>query len=637
MLKRWFLLVIMMLALVAFTGCSDDDDPITPPSGDTAFDVMVAAGKAYINDSAQCPGVISAQAVFDNFDDYTVIDVRSMDHYLAGHIPGAYHTTWSTFLDDLANNIPTGKPYVITCYTGQSAGHYKVAAEMMGYDDVYSLLWGMSSWNENTAGNKWQGNAMVDDALGAANAEQTNNNGDLVEHDFPVLSEDAGTVVADRVEAMLAAGFQATSYAAIQDNLDDYFVINYFGEADYLGNGSSGVPGHIPGAFQFTPYASLGDDQMLNNLPSDGTTIVVYCWTGQHSSQVTAYLNMLGYNAKSLAYGSNNLFYSSLTGHKWNDANCMNFEMEMGPMMTGDFAALVDAGDDYINDSADCPGVISAQALYDALQNDNDPSNDDYTIIDIRSLDHYEWGHIYGAVHSSLATLRSDLTDGTIPTGKPYVIACYTGQAAGHAKLAMEMMGYEDVKSLLWGMSSWSPNVEGTNWEGSAMVTDALGAANAEQTNNNPDLVWGTYPMTTGTVDERIDAVLAAGFQGVSYASIQDNLDDYFVINYFGEADYLGEGMSGVPGHIPGAFQYTPYASLGMGDMLGYLPSDGTTIVVYCWTGQHSSQVTAYLNMLGYTAKSLVYGSNNLFHSSLTGHKWSSANVMDFPLEVTSK
>ena len=26
--------------------------------------------------------------------------------------------------------------------------------------------------------------------------------------------------------------------------------------------------------------------------------IVVYCWTGQHSSQVTAYLNMLGYEAK---------------------------------------------------------------------------------------------------------------------------------------------------------------------------------------------------------------------------------------------------------------------------------------------------------------------------------------------------
>lgn len=622
MLKRWSLLVILMLALVAFTGCSDDDDPITPPAGDTAFDVMVAAGIAYVNDSAQCPGVISAQTVFDNFDDYTVVDVRGETDFLNGHIAGAYHTTWSTFLDDMANNIPSGKPYVITCYTGQSAGHYKVAAEMMGYGDVYSLLWGMSAWNENVTGNKWQGNAMIDDAL--ANPETTNNNGDLVEHDFPVLTESTETVVADRVEAMLAAGFQATSYAGIRDNLDDYFVLNYFGQADYEGTGTSGVPGHIPGAFQFTPYASMGADQMLNNLPTD-KTIVVYCWTGQHSSQITAYLNMLGYTAKSLAYGSNNLFYSSLTGHKWNDANCMNFELEMGPAMSGDFAALVDAGDDYVNDSGDCPGVIGAQTVYDNLQ--------DYTIIDVRSPEHWAAGHIAGAYNTNWTDFLSDMAS-VIPSDKPYVIACYTGQSAGHYKFAAEMMGYEDVYSLKFGMSSWASDavLPGSHWNSTTMVDDAL--ASPETTNNNGDLVWGSYPTTTGTVADRVAAVLANGFQATTYANIQDNLDDFFVLNYFGQADYEGTGTSGVPGHIPGAFQYTPYASLGMGEMLAYLPTD-QTIVVYCWTGQHSSQITAYLNFLGYDAKSLAYGSNNLFHSSLTGHNWTVAAMNDFPLEAT--
>ena len=92
---------------------------------------------------------------------------------------------------------------------------------------------------------------------------------------------------------MLTEGFKGISYPDIQGNLDDYFIINYFGEADYLGMGSSGVPGHIPGAFQFTPYASMGIDQMLNNIPAD-MPVVVYCWTGQHSSAVVAYLNMLG-------------------------------------------------------------------------------------------------------------------------------------------------------------------------------------------------------------------------------------------------------------------------------------------------------------------------------------------------------
>jgi rhodanese-related sulfurtransferase len=622
MLKRWSLLVILMLALVAFTGCSDDDDPTTPPTTGTAFEVMVAAGKAYINDSAQCPGVLSAAALHDNLDDYTVIDIRSADAYNAGHIPGAYSSPgFSTLLDDLANNIPSDKPYVLTCYSGQSAGHAKIAMEMMGYDNVYSLLFGMCSWNEATRGS-WDGN--VNNLL--SNPEQTNNNGDLVEHDFPTLEEDASTVVADRVNAMLAAGFQGIGFGTIQDNLDDYFIINYFSEADYLGEGASGVPGHIPGAFQFTPYASLGEDQMLNNLPTD-QTIIVYCWTGQHSSQVTAYLNMLGYTAKSLSFGSNALFHDDLTAHKWTEAAYNDFDMVMGPEMTGDFAALVEAGADYINDGGDCPGVISAQALYDNLT--------DYTVIDIRGADDFNNGHIAGAVNVALADLPTALTDGTIPTGKPYVVACYTGQAAGHAKFAMEMLGYEDTKSLLWGMSSWSSDVTGTSWATSPMVADALGAAGAEQTNNNGDLTWGDYPATTGDVATRVQAVLDGGFKGITYTAIQDYLDDYFVINYFGEADYLGEGTSGVPGHIPGAFQFTPYASLGVGEMLANLPTD-KTIVVYCWTGQHSSQVTAYLNYLGYDAKSLVYGSNNLFHSSLTGHAWSSANVMDFPLETTT-
>jgi rhodanese-related sulfurtransferase len=126
---------------------------------------------------------------------------------------------------------------------------------------------------------------------------------------------------------MLAADFKAINYADIRDNLSSYFILNYFGQSDYEGtNTDSGVPGHIPGAFQFTPYQSLGIDQMLENLPTD-KTIVVYCWTGQHSSQVTAYLNMLGYDAVSMKFGSNNLFHTALDAHKWNGTS-NNFPME---------------------------------------------------------------------------------------------------------------------------------------------------------------------------------------------------------------------------------------------------------------------------------------------------------------------
>ena len=125
------------------------------------------------------------------------------------------------------------------------------------------------------------------------------------------------------------------------------------------------------------------------------------------------------------------------------------------------------------------------------------------------------------------------------------------------------------------------------------------------------------------------------GFKGLDYGTLSQNPDQYFIVNYFGEADYEGTGDSGVPGHIPGAFQYTPHASLAIDQMLENIPAD-MPVIVYCWTGQHSSQITAYLNMLGYEAYSLRFGSNNLFYDDLTAHKWGAGAQHDFPLVPTT-
>ncbi|MDX2474607.1 MAG: rhodanese-like domain-containing protein, partial [Candidatus Krumholzibacteria bacterium] len=102
MLKRWTWLALVLVTLIAFVGCSSDDDPVTPqPAGDTPFEAMAKAGAAYVNDSTDCPGIISATALSDNLADYTVIDIRAESAYLAGHIPGAYLSSLGTVLSDL--------------------------------------------------------------------------------------------------------------------------------------------------------------------------------------------------------------------------------------------------------------------------------------------------------------------------------------------------------------------------------------------------------------------------------------------------------------------------------------------------------------------------------------------------------
>jgi len=65
----------------------------------------------------------------------------------------------------------------------------------------------------------------------------------------------------------------------------------------------------------------------ISKIPADAT-VVVYCWTGQTSSQITMFLRMLGYDAWSLKFGANNLFYDELgeTAPKWVD-NDMNYDI----------------------------------------------------------------------------------------------------------------------------------------------------------------------------------------------------------------------------------------------------------------------------------------------------------------------
>jgi len=626
MQKRGYWWVLLLAAVLAIAGCSDDDNIATPAAD--VFPTVAASVEAVMNDSAVTVGGISADALATELaadpDAYTIIDIRSLSVYNAGHIPGAYHSSLGSLLTDVGTTIPTDKTFVVACYTGQSAGHAVVALKLMGYD-AKTLLFGMSNWDTGLSAS-WDDN--IDNLLTIA--ETTNNNGSLVAHAYPVLTGySASTSVAERVQEMLDNGFQGITYSQmVTDGLDEYFIVNYFGEADYMGTGTAGVPGHIPGSYQFTPYASLDRDSMLDNLPTD-KTIVVYCWTGQHSSQITAYLNVMGYDAKSLKFGSNALFHDDLTAHVWNGTtNTYPLEVTTGST-TPQFQAIVDAAELLYNDSAVTVGAISADALATELAMDPDA----YTIIDIRSASVYAAGHIPGAYSSSLGTLLTDVGT-TIPTDKTFVVACYTGQGAGHAVVALRMMGY-DAKTLLFGMSNWDTGLSGS-WDDN--IDNLLTIA--ETTNNNGDLTTNEFPTLEGysassVVSERVQEMLDNGFQGITYSQmVTDGLDEYFIVNYFGEADYLGTGTAGAPGHIPGSYQFTPYASLGDEEMLNNLPTD-KTIVVYCWTGQHSSQITAYLNMLGYTAKSLKFGSNALFHDDLTAHAWN-GTTNTYPLEQSA-
>ena len=57
-------------------------------------------------------------------------------------------------------------------------------------------------------------------------------------------------------------------------------------------------------------------------------------------------------------------------------------------------------------------------------------------------------------------------------------------------------------------------------------------------------------------------------------------------------------------------------------------------VVVYCYTGQTSAHMAAYLRVLGYDAKSLLFGMNGMSYDGMPGTKFvSDAEIHDYDLE----
>ncbi|MDX1284510.1 MAG: rhodanese-like domain-containing protein, partial [Draconibacterium sp.] len=76
----------------------------------------------------------------------------------------------------------------------------------------------------------------------------------------------------------------------------NYYINNYFSEAHYSGFG------HIKSAVRVNPLL-INDCSKLD----PNAKVVTYCYTGQTSAVISAYLNVLGFDAYSLKFGINGM------------------------------------------------------------------------------------------------------------------------------------------------------------------------------------------------------------------------------------------------------------------------------------------------------------------------------------------
>lgn len=321
-----FAWVFILIPVLFVASCTDDPDTPDPVAQDR-FDAMKTH---MIDNGMDLPDVLTdwittAENVYtimtdeDATNDFYIIDIRAADDYDAGHIEWAVNATLGGILDEAAN--AGGKPIIVACYSGQEAGHAVVALRLSGYTDAKVLKWGMCSWNEATAGS-WQGNigdAAIDDPT---NWEAAPGNLQANEaHDAPLLEyleEDPAVILETRVAAMLEGGFHGVTNGDVLGTPANYFINNYWAGSDIEHYGN------ISTAYQVLPL-TLADGEYAY-LDAEGQ-VVTYCWTGQTSSMITAYLTVLGYDAYSLLFGANGMIHTNLESYKWSDALIMEYPL----------------------------------------------------------------------------------------------------------------------------------------------------------------------------------------------------------------------------------------------------------------------------------------------------------------------
>lgn len=308
------LLLISSALLTSFTGLSQSNESPNFSSNDE-FEILVnhfESNNNFINTLS--PAIIPADEVKKNMKNpkYHLIDIRSDSWFENAHIKGAANVKAENLLSYFESSI-NPKDFdkiVLICYSGQSAAYFTGLLRLAGYENVFNMNWGMSSWREDFAATAWTKNSS-DAFIGKLEIKENSKN---EKGAHPILNTgktDASEILKARLGEVFAIPYKEYIVKA-EDAFttpNDYYIVNYWENDKYIN-------GHLPTAIQYQPNESLATATDLFTLPSN-KKILVYGSTGQETAYVLAYLNVLGYDTANLAYGANSFMNSTLNKNNW--------------------------------------------------------------------------------------------------------------------------------------------------------------------------------------------------------------------------------------------------------------------------------------------------------------------------------
>ena len=262
---------------------------------------------------------VTANDVYDHLDDNQyILDLRTKREFQAGHIRGAVHMPENKICYHLKEKMNPNrfKRVIIVCNTGQASTYVTALIRMAGYNNVYAMRWGMASWNKNFAA-PWIDNHQFP----GKNLLTTREFKITKSYDLPEIKTDAlwrKDILIKQVRTQIAKGFKTYNIKAseIDFNAKNQLIIAYTSLEHYQ-------KGHPVGAVHFEVKQSLNRKAQLLKIPPDAN-IIVYSDNGFESAYAVAYLNLLGYNAKTVCFGMNGFTPDSSYGFSLSQINNYN-------------------------------------------------------------------------------------------------------------------------------------------------------------------------------------------------------------------------------------------------------------------------------------------------------------------------
>ncbi len=301
----------MFILLFMLTACSSTRQPNGPaPSKEETVELLnYLEENGNLLNSPYLPSLVNAGNLYHSLHgaNIQIIDLRPADEFAASHIEHSVNVRPSGILNHFEQVIDPGSFdfIVLVCPNAMLSAYVNSVLLLLGYDNVLTLRFGLSSWDHGIAEGHWlaalsshlEGKLETQPIpkppageLPAIGTGETNG--------YRILRARATKILNARLDEI------NVSLEEVTDDPEKYFLINYWPEVLYNS-------GHLPGAIQYTPKTSLHTTQHLKTLPAD-QPIAIYCFTGHHSAYVTSFLRLLGYDAYNLPYGANSFIHNTM-------------------------------------------------------------------------------------------------------------------------------------------------------------------------------------------------------------------------------------------------------------------------------------------------------------------------------------